>query len=149
MNIQNSPRISRLPAAVLLAAALALAACSPKPESASEVATQQLIEATQKAEEAATRAEAAQKALEQAEADQKAAQEKAAADKAAEADAAAEKLAAAKARKRAAANNAAAARAEAPKPVCTDCGTVTAITPVQIKVKARAWVQWLVPSLAR
>lgn len=123
MNIQNSPRISRLPM-LLLAASLAITACSPKPESANEVATQQLIEATQKAEEAAARAEAAQKALEQAEADKRAAEVKAAAD----ADAAADKLAAAKARKRAAA-----VRTEAPKPVCVDCGTVTAITPVKIK----------------
>lgn len=130
MNIQNSPRISRLPT-LLLAAAMALAACSPKPESSNEVATQQLVEATQKAEQAAARAEAAQKALEQAEADKKAADEKAAAE-AAEAEAAAAKLAAAKAKKRAAAAKPASVRT-APKPVCTDCGTVTAITPVQVK----------------
>lgn len=124
MNTQN---ISRLPM-LLLAASLAITACSPKPESANEIATQQLIEATQKADEAAARAEAAQKALEQAEADKRAAEVKAAAD----ADAAADKLAAAKARQRAAAR-AAPVRAEAPKPVCIDCGTVTAITPVQVK----------------
>jgi|GEM_PF-2346733 len=127
MNLQTPPRLPTL----LLAAALALAACSEKPESANEVATQQLIEATQKAEEAAARAEAAQKALEQAEADKKAADEKAAAEAAEEAAAA--KLAAEKAKKRAAAAAKPKPVAETPKAVCTDCGTVTAITPVQIK----------------
>lgn len=148
---------SKFLAAALLAGVM-LAACSPKPEAASDVAAQQLIEATQKAEEAAARAEAAQKALEQAEAEKRAAEEKAADDavqadaaakvKAAEAKAAASQREATAARRRAAtaerqvaANNAytearpAPAPVVAPKPICQDCGTITSITAVKIKGK--------------
>ncbi len=143
----------------LIAAALAgvmLSACSPKPESANEVATQQLIEATQKAEEAAARAEAAQKALETAEAERAAAEAKANADaeqaaadaklKAAQDRAAAAEREAAVAKKRAASaeRQAAATKpasssytearpAPAPAAVCQDCGTITTITAIKVK----------------
>lgn len=126
--------------ALALAGAM-LAACSQKPENANEVATQQLIEATQKAEEAAARAEAAQKALEQAEAEKAAADAKAAAELAAEAEAvaAAKKRAATAARRDAASkpssNSYTEARPAAPAPVCQDCGTVASITEVKIKGK--------------
>ena len=56
----------KAPSSLLLAAALSgvmLAACSPKPETADAVAQQQLVEATQKAEEAASRAAAAARRL--------------------------------------------------------------------------------------
>lgn len=140
----------------LIAAALAgvmLAACSPKPESASEVAAEQLVQATQKAEEAAARAEAAQKALETAEAEKAAAEAKAAADseqaaadaklktaqdRAAAAEreaAAAKKRAAAAERQSASASSYTEARPAAPAPVCQDCGTISTITAVKVKGK--------------
>ena len=144
----------------LIAAALAgvmLAACSPKPESANEVAAQQLIEATQKAEEAAVRAETAQKALETAEAEKAAAEAKASADSeqaaaaaklqtaqdraaAAEREAAAAKKRAAAAERQVAASKPSSSYTEArpapaAAPVCQDCGTITAITAVKVKGK--------------
>lgn len=123
----------------LVALALAgvmLAACSQKPENANEVATQQLVEATQKAEEAAARAEAAQKALEQAQAEKAAADAKAAAE--AEQAAAAKKRAASAARRETAKQPSTSyteARPAAAAPVCQDCGTVSAITAVKVKGK--------------
>lgn len=151
MNTLDTHQKTRFVAAAILAGVM-LAACSQKPESANEVAAQQLVEATQKAEAAAERAEAAQKALEEAEAEKRAAEEKATADqeqaeaaaklKAAEAKAAAAEREAAAAKKRAAAAERQAASSSsytearpAPKPVCQDCGTITAITAVKIKGK--------------
>jgi len=152
-NPENLPK-SKLFIAMALAGVM-MVACSQKPESANEVAAQQLVEATQKAEDAAARAEAAQKALETAEAEKKAAEEKAAADSA-EADAAA-KLKAAQDRAAAAEREAAAAKKRAaaaerqaastastytearpastpaPAAVCQDCGTISAITAVKVK----------------
>ena len=147
----------------VIAAALAglmMAACSQKPDSANEVAAQQLVEATQKAEEAALRAETAQKALEAAQAEQAAAEAKAAADAeqaaadaklkeaqdraaAAERESAAAKKRAAAAERQAAAKKPASssytearpAATPAPAPVCQDCGTVSAITPIKVKGK--------------
>ena len=157
MSINNNLPKSKF----LIAAALAgvmLAACSPKPESANEVAAQQLIEATQKAEEAAVRAETAQKALETAEAEKAAAEAKANADSeqaaaaaklqtaqdraaAAEREAAAAKKRAAAAERQVAASKPSSSYTEArpapvaAAPVCQDCGTITAITPIKVKGK--------------
>ncbi|MDO9452316.1 MAG: glycine zipper 2TM domain-containing protein [Stagnimonas sp.] len=144
----------------LVAAALAgfmLVACSPKPETASEVAAQELIDANKKAEEATARADAAQKALDEAQAEQQAALAKTAAD-AEQADAAA-KLKAAETRAANAERESAAAKKRASAaerqvattsssayvearpaapvaaPVCQDCGTISAITPITVKGK--------------
>ena len=154
----EAPNKSKL----LIAAALAgmmMASCAEKPDAASEVATQQLVEATQKAEEAALRAETAQKALEAAQAEQAAAEAKAAADAeqaaaeaklkeaqdratAAERESAAAKKRAATAERQAAAKKPASTYTEArpaatpaPAPVCQDCGTVASITPIKVKGK--------------
>lgn len=118
----------------LALASVMLAACSQKPDNANEVATQQLIEATQKAEEAAARAEAAQKALEQAQAEKAAADAKAAAE--AEQAAESKKRAASAARREAAASKPSSSYTEArPAPVCQDCGTVSSITEIKVKGK--------------
>lgn len=148
---------------LLLAAALAgvmLAACSPKQETAGDVASQELIEANKKVEEANERAAAAQKALDDAQAAQAEALAKASADaeqadaaaklKAAETRAANAEREAAAAKKRASAaerqvastggsssSNYTEARATtpAPAPVCQDCGTIASITEVKVKGK--------------
>lgn len=146
----------------LLAAALAgvmLAACSPKQETAGDVASQELIEANKKVEEANERAAAAQKALDDAQAAQAEALAKTAAD--AEQAEAASKLKAAETRAANAEREAAAAKKRAsaaerqvastsgsssgytqarpatpaPAPVCQDCGTISSITEIKVKGK--------------
>ena len=142
-------------AVVLTASLLSIglfAACSPKPQDQNEIA---LTEATQKAQEASARADAAQKALADAQAEQKAAQDRAAANevqadaasklKAAETRAANAERDAASARRRAAAAEhqsthraatvAASQPVAQPKPVCYDCGTVSSVVPVTVQGK--------------